>query len=74
MKLARLMSATLLLTALAFVVAGSVSELLAQGPRTPPATLRAYTHIFIAYAVAWLFLLAWVLRIASKLKQAATGS
>ncbi len=52
------------------LVSGSASGLMAQGPATPAPTLRAYTHIFIAYGVAWLLVLGWVLRIASKLKQA----
>ena len=52
---------------------GFAAELVAQSASTPAPTLQAYTHIFLAYAAAWLWLLIWVLRIAAKLKQASRG-
>lgn len=54
----------------ALLGSGTAVELAAQSVRTPPPTLRAYLHIFLAYAAAWVLLLLWVLRIASKLKEA----
>jgi len=35
----------------------------------PPPSMRAFTHVFIAYAVAWILLLFWVVRIASRLRR-----
>ena len=45
------------------------ASVLSQYENTPPATLRAYAHLFGAYAIAWLLLFFWVLRIALKLKR-----
>ena len=59
-----------LLAMVAMVGFAHFAPVLAQGPNTPPATMRAYAHIFIAYAAVWLLLFLWVLRIAGKLKKA----
>lgn len=40
----------------------------------PPASMRAYAHVFIAYAVAWLFVVAWILRIAARVKKVGSST
>jgi CcmD family protein len=43
----------------------------AQGPADPNAlanqNLRGYTHMFIAYSIAWLVVVGWVISIARRL-------
>ena len=42
----------------------------AELPRyTPPRTLRAYTHVFAAFAVAWVLLFGYVVFIARKFRR-----
>jgi CcmD family protein len=36
---------------------------------TPPRTLRAYAHVFAAYAVAWLLLLGYMVFLSRKFKR-----
>ena len=36
---------------------------------TPPRTLRAYAHVFVAYAVAWLLLLGYMVFLSRKFKR-----
>ena len=36
---------------------------------TPPRTLRAYTHVFVAFAVAWVLLFGYVVFIARKFRR-----
>jgi CcmD family protein len=36
---------------------------------TPPRTLRAYTHVFVAFAVAWALLFGYVLFLARKFRR-----
>lgn len=36
---------------------------------TPPRTLRAYAHVFVAFAVAWLLLFGYVVFIARKFRR-----
>lgn len=36
---------------------------------TPPRTLRAYTHVFVAFAVAWALLFGYVVFIARKFRR-----
>ena len=42
----------------------SLLPLLQAAP--PPATLRAYAHVFLALAVVWLLLLGYVLHLAAR--------
>lgn len=35
----------------------------------PPATLRAYAHVFVAFAVVWLLVLGYVLRLAARIRR-----
>lgn len=44
-----------------------VSELAAQGTLSEQRLGRAYMHVFIAYAVVWLLITAWVVTIAKRL-------
>ncbi len=44
-----------------------VSELAAQGALSDQRLGRAYTHVFVAYAVVWLLITAWVVTIAKRL-------
>ena len=56
---------------LAFAVIGSllfVAPLAAQQGPTG-GSLRPYWHIFIAYAVAWVFVVAWLVHIARRLRR-----
>ena len=41
--------------------------LAAQLEATTPGGLRAYWHVFVAYALVWLFIGGWVVSIARKL-------
>lgn len=36
---------------------------------TPPRTLRAYTHVFVAFAVAWVLLFGYVFFLARKFRR-----
>jgi CcmD family protein len=36
---------------------------------TPPRTFRAYAHVFVAYAVAWLLLLGYMVFLSRKFKR-----
>jgi CcmD family protein len=36
---------------------------------TPPRTMRAYTHVFVAFAVAWVLLFGYVVFIARKFRR-----
>lgn len=36
---------------------------------TPPRTLRAYTHVFIAFAVAWVLLLGYMVFLSRKFRR-----
>ncbi|MBW3573121.1 MAG: CcmD family protein [Gemmatimonadetes bacterium] len=36
---------------------------------TPPRTLRAYTHVFVAFAVAWVLLFGYVVFLARKFRR-----
>jgi CcmD family protein len=36
---------------------------------TPPRTLRAYAHVFVAFAIAWLLLFGYVVFIARKFRR-----
>lgn len=50
--------------------AGAAPSSAASLPRyTPPRTLRAYAHVFAAFAVAWLLLLGYVLFLARKFRR-----
>lgn len=36
---------------------------------TPPRTMRAYTHVFVAFALAWVLLFGYVVHIARKFRR-----
>lgn len=66
------MRARLLLVLSVFVLLLVLPELSsAQGMADPSAlasqSLRGYTHMFIAYAIAWIMVLGWVISIARRL-------
>jgi CcmD family protein len=58
-----------LLLALAVAALPAAPELVAQdaAARTPPATMRAFWHVFLAYAAVWLLILGWLVSIARRL-------
>lgn len=60
------------LTALLFLLLPA-SELLGQGMADSQAiasqNLRGYTHMFLAYGIAWLLIVGWVVSIARRLGQ-----
>jgi CcmD family protein len=37
--------------------------------QTPPATLRAYAHVFIAFGLAWLFLFGYALSLGRRFRR-----
>jgi CcmD family protein len=50
--------------------AGAAQSGSAALPRyTPPRTLRAYTHVFVAFAVAWVLLFGYVFFLARKFRR-----
>lgn len=53
-------------TALALLLAAPI-PVLAQMEDATPGGLRAYTHVFIAYAIVWLFIGGWILVISRRL-------
>lgn len=55
--------ASLVAVVLLFVL--PVGELLAQGANPP--SLRPFWHVFVAYAIAWLLMLGWLVSIARRL-------
>lgn len=55
--------ATLLASALLFAVPSG--ELLAQG--TGASSFRPFWHVFVAYAIAWVLVLGWLISIARRL-------
>ena len=57
------------ITALAFFLLASPQGAWAQGMSEAIAgqNLRGYTHMFIAYAIAWLLVAGWVISIARRL-------
>jgi len=46
---------------------GLAGEVAAQADALSRQTLRPYLHVFVAYAVAWLLVLGWVISIARRL-------
>ena len=62
---------TLIVIAFAALVIALPTAGFAQGTADPNAlasqSLRGYTHMFIAYAIAWLVVVGWVISIARRL-------
>jgi CcmD family protein len=64
-RLLQLLSVTLI----ASIASGPLAELAAQaGDANSIGGMRAYWHVFIAYAIAILFVLGWVISIGKRLK------
>lgn len=51
--------------------ATAVAQPAATAPavHTPPATLRAYAHVFIAFGLAWLFLFGYALSLGRRFRR-----
>ena len=51
--------------------ATAVAQPAASAPavHTPPATLRAYAHVFIAFGLAWLFLFGYALSLGRRFRR-----
>ena len=45
------------------------SPVLAQAPEATPLEMRHFWHVFIAYAVAWLFVGGWLFLIVRRLRK-----
>ena len=63
------MSFVRICAAAVFLLGVSVVGLVAQEPGSGVAlgNLRAYRHVFIAYAVGWVLILGWIVSIARRL-------
>ena len=46
---------------------GSLAQGMADADALAGQNLRGYTHMFIAYAIAWLLVMGWVISIARRL-------
>jgi CcmD family protein len=55
------------LLALALVLLASPA--LAQAPEATPLEMRHFWHVFIAYAIAWLFIGGWLFLIVRRIKR-----
>lgn len=53
----------LLALAMLLICVAPAAELLAQSGPSRAYPLRDYGHVFLAYALAWLLLMGWVVRI-----------
>jgi len=67
------LSLALVVPAEAVVPGGSMAEVIQGGLADPQAlagqNLRGYTHMFIAYFIAWAIIFGWVISIARRLRR-----
>ncbi len=57
---------------LIFVCVVSLAAVQGPEPRVALGSLRAYWHVFIAYAVGWVLILGWILSIGRRLAKVET--